>query len=114
MFGGLTFMIGGNMCCGVNGNKLIVRLDPDHAVRVRSLTVLTLTVIPSRAQREPAPVKRIATCRAPSTAAVNDANDPRREARFAHSLARGLAGRNPGVALPALCDLPGIQALPRR
>ena len=28
MFGGLTFMIGGNMCCGVNGDELIVRLDP--------------------------------------------------------------------------------------
>jgi TfoX/Sxy family transcriptional regulator of competence genes len=28
MFGGLTFMIGGNMCCGVNRNELIVRLDP--------------------------------------------------------------------------------------
>jgi TfoX/Sxy family transcriptional regulator of competence genes len=30
MFGGLTFVIGGNMCCGVNGNELIVRLDPDE------------------------------------------------------------------------------------
>src|SRR5918995_3133558 len=30
MFGGLTFMIGGNMCCGVNGDELIVRLDPDR------------------------------------------------------------------------------------
>lgn len=30
MFGGLTFMVGGNMCCGVNGNELIVRLDPEH------------------------------------------------------------------------------------
>ena len=30
MFGGLTFMIGGNMCCGVNGEELIVRLDPGH------------------------------------------------------------------------------------
>ena len=29
MFGGLTFMVGGHMCCGVNGNELIVRLDPD-------------------------------------------------------------------------------------
>lgn len=28
MFGGLTFMIGGNMSCGVHGNELIVRLDP--------------------------------------------------------------------------------------
>ena len=30
MFGGLTFMIGGYMCCGVNGNELIVRLDPER------------------------------------------------------------------------------------
>lgn len=28
MFGGLTFMVSGNMCCGVNGDELIVRLDP--------------------------------------------------------------------------------------
>ena len=30
MFGGLTFMVAGHMFCGVNGNELIVRLDPDH------------------------------------------------------------------------------------
>jgi hypothetical protein len=30
MFGGLTFMIGGNMSCGVHGTELIVRLDPDR------------------------------------------------------------------------------------
>jgi TfoX/Sxy family transcriptional regulator of competence genes len=30
MFGGLTFMIGRHMCCGVNGNELIVRLDPER------------------------------------------------------------------------------------
>jgi TfoX/Sxy family transcriptional regulator of competence genes len=29
MFGGLTFMVGGHMCCGVHGNELIVRLQPD-------------------------------------------------------------------------------------
>ena len=29
MFGGLTFMVSGHMCCGVNGDELIVRLDPD-------------------------------------------------------------------------------------
>jgi TfoX/Sxy family transcriptional regulator of competence genes len=28
MFGGLTFMIGGHMCCGVNRDELVVRLDP--------------------------------------------------------------------------------------
>jgi TfoX/Sxy family transcriptional regulator of competence genes len=27
MFGGLTFMVAGNMCCGVNRNDLIIRLD---------------------------------------------------------------------------------------
>jgi TfoX/Sxy family transcriptional regulator of competence genes len=30
MFGGLTFMVAGNMCCGVNGDELIVRLDPER------------------------------------------------------------------------------------
>jgi TfoX/Sxy family transcriptional regulator of competence genes len=28
MFGGLTFMVGGHMCCGVHGDELIVRLPP--------------------------------------------------------------------------------------
>jgi TfoX/Sxy family transcriptional regulator of competence genes len=27
MFGGLTFMVCGNMCCGVNRDDLIIRLD---------------------------------------------------------------------------------------
>jgi hypothetical protein len=31
MFGGLTFMVAGHMCCGVNGDELIVRLSPDDA-----------------------------------------------------------------------------------
>jgi TfoX/Sxy family transcriptional regulator of competence genes len=29
MFGGLTFMVRGHMCCGVLGDELIVRLHPD-------------------------------------------------------------------------------------
>jgi TfoX/Sxy family transcriptional regulator of competence genes len=29
MFGGLIFMVGGHMCCGVNRDELIVRLRPD-------------------------------------------------------------------------------------
>ena len=28
MFGGLTFMVGGQMCCGVMKNDLIVRIEP--------------------------------------------------------------------------------------
>ena len=32
MFGGLTFMVGGNMCCGVNRDDLIIRLDAGTAV----------------------------------------------------------------------------------
>ena len=29
MFGGLTFMVAGHMCCGVHGDELIVRLHRD-------------------------------------------------------------------------------------
>ena len=28
MFGGLAYLLGGNMCCGVHGNELIVRVGP--------------------------------------------------------------------------------------
>lgn len=28
MFGGLTFMVGGHMCCGVLGDELMVRVGP--------------------------------------------------------------------------------------
>ncbi|MGH2988085.1 MAG: TfoX/Sxy family protein [Solirubrobacterales bacterium] len=31
MFGGLTFLLGGHMCCGVHGPELILRLGPDGA-----------------------------------------------------------------------------------
>jgi TfoX/Sxy family transcriptional regulator of competence genes len=31
MFGGIAFLLNGNMCCGVRGDELIVRLDPAHA-----------------------------------------------------------------------------------
>jgi TfoX/Sxy family transcriptional regulator of competence genes len=34
MFGGLAFMVGGNMCCGVIGDELIVRLDPPQAEKL--------------------------------------------------------------------------------
>jgi TfoX/Sxy family transcriptional regulator of competence genes len=30
MFGGLTFMVSGRMCCGVNRDELIVRLNPER------------------------------------------------------------------------------------
>jgi hypothetical protein len=30
-FGGLTFMVAGHMCCGVNGHELILRLRPERA-----------------------------------------------------------------------------------
>jgi len=33
MFGGLTFMVAGNMCCGVNRDELILRLDGKAVVK---------------------------------------------------------------------------------
>ncbi len=29
MFGGLAFMLWGNMCCGVVGKELVIRVGPD-------------------------------------------------------------------------------------
>ena len=31
MFGGIAWMVGGNMACGILGEDLIVRLEPDDA-----------------------------------------------------------------------------------
>ena len=33
MFGGIAWMVAGNMACGVLGDDLIVRLEPDEAER---------------------------------------------------------------------------------
>jgi TfoX/Sxy family transcriptional regulator of competence genes len=30
MFGGLSFMVAGQMCCGVLKNELVVRIEPDQ------------------------------------------------------------------------------------
>ena len=30
MFGGLSFMVGGNMCCGIVKDDLVVRVDPER------------------------------------------------------------------------------------
>ena len=30
MFGGLAFMVRGHMCCGINGEELMVRVGPDR------------------------------------------------------------------------------------
>ena len=31
MFGGLSFMLGGHMCCGVSGEDLVLRVGPEQA-----------------------------------------------------------------------------------
>ena len=49
MFGGLAFMVGGYMCCGVVGDELMVRLGQDGAKRAleRGWCALSwLTTIP--------------------------------------------------------------------
>ena len=51
MFGGLAFLLNGNMCCGVHGDELIVRLDPeraDAALRERHARVFDLTGRPMK------------------------------------------------------------------
>ena len=34
MFGGVAFLLSGNMCCGVHGRALIVRLNPEQTDQV--------------------------------------------------------------------------------
>lgn len=51
MFGGLTFMVGGHMCCGINSNELILRLGPeaeDTALRAPHARPMDFTRGPMR------------------------------------------------------------------
>ena len=51
MFGGIAFLLNGNMCCGVHDDELIVRLDPDRteqALREPHVRVFDLTGRPMK------------------------------------------------------------------
>jgi TfoX/Sxy family transcriptional regulator of competence genes len=51
MFGGIAFLLQGNMCCGVHRKDLIVRLDPaetDHALSEPHTRVFDLTGRPMK------------------------------------------------------------------
>ena len=51
MFGGLAFLLNGNMCCGVHGREMIVRLDPndtDQALKERHTRFFDLTGRPMK------------------------------------------------------------------
>jgi len=49
MFGGLAFMVSGNMCCGVNRDDLIIRLDRrTSAEQLNSPHVRPWDFMPSR------------------------------------------------------------------
>jgi TfoX/Sxy family transcriptional regulator of competence genes len=66
MFGGLAFLLRGNMCCGVYGDELIVRLAPeetDAALAQAGTRVFDLT---GRAMKGWILVGSRATARAPS------------------------------------------------
>ncbi len=51
MFGGVAFMLSGNMCCGVHGDEMIVRLAPedtDQALRKRHTRIFDITGKPMK------------------------------------------------------------------
>jgi TfoX/Sxy family transcriptional regulator of competence genes len=63
MFGGITFLLQGNMCCGVHRDSLIVRLGPEEADRALAephTRVFDLTGRPMKAWVEVDP-KGVAT-----------------------------------------------------
>ena len=51
MFGGLAFLLYGNMCCGVHGDELIVRIAPeqtDEALSQRHTRIFDLSGRPMK------------------------------------------------------------------
>jgi TfoX/Sxy family transcriptional regulator of competence genes len=51
MFGGVAFMLGGHMCCGVHKNELILRLEPEEAekaLKIPGVRVFDITGRPSK------------------------------------------------------------------
>ena len=51
MFGGLAFLLNGNTCCGVHGQEMIVRLDPeqtDQALKERHTRIFDLSGRPMK------------------------------------------------------------------
>ncbi len=51
MFGGVAFLVNGNMCCGVHDDELILRLDPveaEQALRERHVRAFDMTGRPMK------------------------------------------------------------------
>jgi hypothetical protein len=51
MFGGLAFLLNGNMCVGIHGNEMIVRLDPgdtEDALKDRHVRLFDLSGRPMK------------------------------------------------------------------
>lgn len=51
MFGGIAFLLNGNMCCGVHGAEMIVRIDPeatDKTLKERYTRMFDITGRPMR------------------------------------------------------------------
>lgn len=51
MFGGICFMHRGNMLCGIDGQRLMVRVGPDqydHALRLKHAKVMDITGRPMK------------------------------------------------------------------
>ena len=51
MFGGLTFLLNGNMCCGVAGDELVLRIEKERSVELASRTHARLCDITGKPMR---------------------------------------------------------------
>ena len=59
MFGGLTFMVAGSMCCGIVHEDLMVRIGPD--AQERALTRPHVRPMPAASGSDPDANRRMAT-----------------------------------------------------
>jgi len=48
MFGGLGFMLNGNLCCGVSDRGLLLRVDPDDTDRVAAMPHASIMTMKGR------------------------------------------------------------------
>ena len=104
MFGGLAFMVRGHMCCGIQGERLMVRVGPerhDEALAWPHASPMDFTGKPIRGflYVQPAGLKTAAQLRRWVDAAVayvgsvppKKARPPRRSSRPKRSRAKGAA-----------------------
>lgn len=63
MFGGLCFMLNGHMCCGIEKDRLMVRVAPDRYETLLKNHTLTRWILPASHSRDSCSSVKLAIAR---------------------------------------------------